>query len=45
MPRPGYGRVHLQKAYLPLTLSTSIVLLGGLVTALFYAVLIWKRCS
>ena len=31
------------KAYLPLTLSVSVVLLGGVVSALAYAVLLWKR--
>lgn len=31
------------KAYFPLTLSISVVLLGGVVTALLYAVLIWHR--
>lgn len=31
------------KAYLPLTLSVSVVLLGGSVTGLLYAVLIWRH--
>jgi hypothetical protein len=31
------------KAYLPFTLGLSVVLLGGLVTALAYAALMWKR--
>jgi hypothetical protein len=31
------------KAYLPLTLSVSVVVLGGVVTGLLYAVLIWWR--
>ena len=31
------------KAYLPLTLSVSVVILGGSVTGLLYAVLIWWR--
>jgi hypothetical protein len=31
------------KAYLPLTLGVSLVLLGGVVVALAYAVLRWKR--
>lgn len=31
------------KAYLPLTLSVSVVVLGGVVTGLLYAVLIWRR--
>jgi len=31
------------KAYFPLTLSISVVLLGGVVTALLYAVLIWRH--
>ena len=33
------------KAYLPLTLSVSVVVLGGSVTGLLYAVLIWRRPS
>lgn len=33
------------KAYLPLTLSVSVVVLGGPVTGLLYAVLIWRRPS
>jgi galactitol-specific phosphotransferase system IIC component len=32
------------KAYLPLTLAVSVVLLGGVVTALVYAALMWRRC-
>ena len=31
------------KAYFPLTLSVSVVVLGGVVTGLVYAVLIWWR--
>lgn len=31
------------KAYFPLTLGVSVVLLGGLVTGLLYAVLAWRR--
>lgn len=31
------------KAYFPLTLSVSVVVLGGVVTGLLYAVLIWRR--
>jgi len=31
------------KAYLPLTLSVSVVLLGGVVAGLLYAVLLWRR--
>ena len=31
------------KAYLPLTLSVSVVVLGGAVTGLLYAVLMWRR--
>lgn len=31
------------KAYLPLTLAVSVVLLGGVVTALVYAALRWRR--
>lgn len=31
------------KAYLPLTLSVSVVVLGGIVTGLLYAVLMWRR--
>jgi hypothetical protein len=31
------------KAYLPLTLGVSVVVLGGVVTGLLYAVLIWRR--
>ena len=31
------------KAYLPLTLSVSVVVLGGVVTGVLYAVLIWRR--
>lgn len=31
------------KAYFPLTLSVSVVVLGGVVTGLLYAVLIWHR--
>jgi len=31
------------KAYLPLTLSVSVVLLGGVVAGLVYAVLLWRR--
>jgi hypothetical protein len=30
------------KAYFPLTLSVSVVILGGVVTGLLYAVLIWR---
>ena len=33
------------KAYLPLTLSVSVVVLGGSVTGLLYSVLIWWRRS
>jgi hypothetical protein len=33
------------KAYLPLTLGVSVVVLGGAVTALLYAVLMWRRRS
>jgi len=33
------------KAYLPLTLGVSVVLLGGVVAALLYALLMWKRRS
>ena len=32
------------KAYFPLTLGASVVVLGGAVTALLYAVLIWRHC-
>lgn len=31
------------KAYFPLTLSVSVVLVGGVVAGLFYAVLLWRR--
>lgn len=31
------------KAYLPLTLSVSVVVLGGVVAAVLYAVLMWRR--
>jgi hypothetical protein len=31
------------KAYLPLTFGVSLVLLGGVVTALVYAALTWRR--
>lgn len=31
------------KAYLPLTLGVSVVLLGGVVAALAYALLMWKH--
>lgn len=31
------------KAYLPLTLTLSLVLLGGTMTGLLYAVLAWRR--
>ena len=31
------------KAYLPLTLGVSVVLLGGVATALVYAALMWRR--
>ncbi len=31
------------KAYFPLTLSVSLVLLSGIVTGSLYAVLIWRR--
>jgi hypothetical protein len=31
------------KAYFPLTLGVSVVLLGGAVTAVLYAVLMWRR--
>jgi hypothetical protein len=31
------------KAYLPLTLGASVVLLGSIVTALVYAALMWQR--
>jgi hypothetical protein len=31
------------KAYLPLTLGASVMLLGGVVTALVYAALAWLR--
>ena len=31
------------KAYLSLTLSVSVVVLGGVVTGVLYAVLIWRR--
>jgi formate/nitrite transporter FocA (FNT family) len=31
------------KAYFPLTLGVSVVMLGGLVTGSLYAVLIWRR--
>jgi len=31
------------KAYLPLTFGVSLVLLGGVVTALVYAALMWRR--
>lgn len=33
------------KAYLPLTLGLSVVILGGAVTGLLYAVLKWRRPS
>jgi hypothetical protein len=33
------------KAYLPLTLSVSVVFLGGIVTGLLYAVLLRRRRS
>lgn len=33
------------KAYLPLTLGASVVVLGGPVTGLLYAVLLWRRRS
>lgn len=31
------------KAYLPLTLGVSVLVLGGAVTGLLYAVMIWRR--
>ena len=31
------------KAYFPLTLGASVVILGGAVTALLYAALMWRR--
>ena len=31
------------KAYLPLTLGISVVILGGVVTGLLYAVLMWRH--
>jgi hypothetical protein len=31
------------KAYLPLSLSLSIVVVGAMVTALVYGILIWRR--
>jgi hypothetical protein len=31
------------KAYFPLTLSVSVVVLGGVVTGLLYVVLTWRR--
>jgi hypothetical protein len=31
------------KAYLPLTIGVSLVLVGGVVSALTYALLTWKR--
>jgi len=31
------------KAYFPLTLGLSVVVLGGAVTGLLYAVLVWRR--
>jgi hypothetical protein len=31
------------KAYFPLTLSISIVMLGGIAAGLAYAVLVWRR--
>ena len=31
------------KAYFPLTLSVSVVVLGGVVTGLLYAVLLWRH--
>jgi hypothetical protein len=31
------------KAYFPLTLTLSVVVLGGAVTGFLYAVLIWRR--
>jgi len=31
------------KAYFPLTLGLSVVVLGGTVTGLLYAMLIWRR--
>jgi hypothetical protein len=31
------------KAYFPLTLGISVVILGGVVTGLLYAVLIWRH--
>ena len=31
------------KAYLPLTLGVSLVVLGGVVTALLYTILTWRR--
>lgn len=31
------------KAYLPLTLGVSVVVLGGVVTGLLYGVLVWWR--
>lgn len=33
------------KAFLPLTLGASILLLGGMVTALLYGFLVWKGRS
>ena len=32
------------KAYLPLTLSVSVAVLGGVITGLLYTVLRWRRC-
>ena len=40
---PSSGACVWGKAYLPLTLGVSVVLLGGAATALVYAVLSWKR--
>ena len=31
------------RAYFPLTLTVSVVVLGGVVTGLVYAVLVWRR--
>ena len=40
---PGSEVCGWGKAYLPLTLSVSVVLLGGVVTGVLYAVLLWRR--
>jgi hypothetical protein len=40
---PGSEACVWGKAYFPLTLTVSVVVLGGIAAALVYAFLIWRR--